>query len=152
MNPSKNNLHEKFFAFQNNPTFQVSVLEYSRNNSGKALFVEPPLWSKIIIGNTTFLSYPLHFVSFPTKPAPVFHNKLWEEECEKVLKVSSWSANSIKKSEFRVQFRLMSNRWLTVHCTPDKDPGDKCNIKEYFLQDFLCRKKYERGKREKERL
>ena len=87
----------KITAFKSNPTFQVFVFEYLRHYSGKALFFDPPLWSKVIIGNTTFLSYPLHFVSVPTKPALVFHNKLWEEEREKVLKVFSWNAHSIKK-------------------------------------------------------
>ena len=99
MKPSKNNLHRRVFAFTCNPTFQVFVLEYSRNHSEKALFVEPPLWSKIITGNTTLLSYPLHFVSVPTKPAAVFHNKLREEKCERVLKVFSWNPYSVKKKE-----------------------------------------------------
>ena len=117
----------RFFAFKCNPAFDVFVLDYSRNDPGKVIFVEPPLWSKIIIGSTTFLSYPLHFVSVPTKLAPVFHNKLWEEECEKVLKVSFWNAYSIlkKKKRISVYFRVMRNRWLTVHCTPDKDPVSK---------------------------
>ena len=131
----------KITAFKSNPTFQVFVFEYLRHYSGKALFFDPPLWSKVIIGNTTFLSYPLHFVEVPTKPALVFHNKLWEEEREKVLKVFSWNAHSIKKKiEFRVHFCPMRNRWVTVHRTPDKDSDYKSNIKEYFLQDLLCHK------------
>ena len=80
----------------------------------------------------------------------MFHNKLWEEEREKVLKVFSWNAYSIKKIEFRVHFSLMRNRWVTAHCTPDKDPGNKSNIKEYFPQDFLCHKKYGTGKSKNE--
>ena len=44
----------------------------------------------------------------------------------------------------------MRNRWVTVHRTPDKDSDYKSNIKEYFLQDLLCHKKYGTGKSENE--
>ena len=51
----------------------------------------------------------------------------------------------LKKREFRVNFRVMRNRALTVHCIPDKDPSDKSNIKEYLLQEEITERK--EGKR-----